>query len=111
MCVVPPEGSDLLVRESSLGLVDYVQFVLQLSWLDPKTFEENVWRRNRDNKKTTSEFNTHMQTIERWANNILPMQKVLSPKIKLHSGDKGGFAFFLRLKRSREKGSHLHPMK
>lgn len=39
---IPPQRGDVLVRQASVFLINDEQFVLQLSRLHWKTFEENV---------------------------------------------------------------------
>lgn len=51
--VIPPQRGDVLIRQASIFLVNDEQFVLQLTRLYWKTFEENVWKNNRLEKVNT----------------------------------------------------------
>lgn len=55
---LPPQRGDVLIRQASVFLVNDEQFVLQLSWLHRKTFEENVWQ----NKRLGEKVNTLKRT-------------------------------------------------
>lgn len=51
--VIPSQRGDVLIRQTSIFLINNEQFVLQLPWLHRKTFEENVWKNNRLEKVNT----------------------------------------------------------
>lgn len=60
---IPPERSNVFIREASFSFINNEQFVLELFRLHWETFEENVCEKNgRKNKLFLSPSHTHTQT-------------------------------------------------